>query len=52
MEGYRLVHSQSVRRFPVQMMCEREEIVAGYKTHWKVDELTNRQTNQLYIQER
>ena len=33
------------------MMCEREETVAGYKTHWKVDELTYNQTNQLYIQE-
>jgi len=24
-------------------MCEREEIVDGYRTHWKVDELKNGQ---------
>jgi hypothetical protein len=24
-------------------MCERKEIVDGYRTHWKVDELTNSQ---------
>ena len=29
------------------MMYEREEIVPGYSTHWKIDELTNNQTNQL-----